>query len=72
MNGRTIAVGADRLMVELGLSVGAFADDAARLADEGKTPLYVALDGRLAAILAVADPLKETSRDAIRQLKAMA
>ncbi|WP_312222945.1 heavy metal translocating P-type ATPase [Rhizobium rhizoryzae] len=71
VNGRTIAVGADRLMVELGLSVGAFADDAARLADEGKTPLYVALDGRLAAILAVADPLKETSRDAIRQLKAM-
>lgn len=71
VNGKSVAVGADRLMVELGLSVGAFADDAARLADEGKTPLYVALDGRLAAILAVADPLKETSRDAIRQLKAM-
>lgn len=71
VNGRTIAVGADRLMVELGLSVETFAGDAARLADEGKTPLYVALDGRLAAILAVADPLKETSRDAIRQLKAM-
>jgi len=71
VNGKSVAVGADRLMAELGLSVGAFADDAARLADEGKTPLYVALDGRLAAILAVADPLKETSRDAIRQLKAM-
>lgn len=71
VNGRNIAVGADRLMAEFGLSVETFASDAARLADGGKTPLYVALDGRLAAILAVADPLKETSRDAIRQLKAM-
>lgn len=71
VNGRAIAVGADRLMVELGLSVSVFADQAARLADQGKTPLYAAVDGRLAAILAVADPLKETSHDAIRQLKSM-
>lgn len=71
VNGRMIAVGADRLMVKLGLSVHGFAQQAARLGDEGKTPLYAAIDGKLAAMIAVADPLKETSAKAIRQLKAM-
>lgn len=70
-DGRKIAVGADRMMVKLGLSVDAFAEQAAKLGDEGKTPLYAAIDGKVAAIIAVADPLKESSRDAIRQLKQM-
>jgi Cu+-exporting ATPase len=68
---RQVAVGADRLMVKLGLPVDLFADEAARLGDEGKTPLYAAIDGQLAAILAVADPLKATSAKAIARLKAM-
>ncbi|MBA4798856.1 MAG: copper-translocating P-type ATPase [Rhizobiales bacterium] len=41
-----------------------------RLADEGASPLYVAIDGRLAAAIAVADPIKETSAAAIAALKA--
>ncbi len=69
VDGRQVAVGADRLMVKLGLSVKPFAQDAQRLADEGKTPLYAAIEGRLAAIIAVADPLKPSSADAIRSLK---
>ena len=55
----------------LGLELGIFADTAARLGDEGKSPLYAAIDGRLAAILAVADPLKPTSVAAVQALHAL-
>jgi P-type E1-E2 ATPase len=41
------------------------------LGDEGKTPLYAAIDGRLAAIIAVADPIKETTPEAIAALHAL-
>ncbi|MFZ5708481.1 MAG: heavy metal translocating P-type ATPase [Pseudomonadota bacterium] len=66
--GRRAEIGADRYMTKLGLDVTPFAAEAARLGDEGKSPLYAALDGRLAAILAVADPVKETTPEAIRTL----
>jgi heavy metal translocating P-type ATPase len=69
--GQKVEVGADRYMVKLGLDVTPFADTAARLGDEGKSPLYAAIDGRLAAILAVADPVKETTPHAIRALHAL-
>ncbi|MEN3146790.1 heavy metal translocating P-type ATPase [Neorhizobium sp. IRAMC:178] len=71
VGGRKISVGADRFMEKLGLSVEMFAEAAARLGDEGKTPLYAAVDGKLAAVIAVADPLKPSSRDAIKALQAM-
>jgi Cu+-exporting ATPase len=71
VNGRRVEVGADRFMVKLGHSVDIFAEAAARLGDEGKTPLYAAIDGRLAAAIAVADPLKPSSVAAIRALQAM-
>ena len=41
---------------------------AAQLGEEGKTPLYVAIDQQLAAIIAVADPIKETTYAAIEAL----
>ncbi|TCN31413.1 heavy metal translocating P-type ATPase [Sinorhizobium americanum] len=66
--GKAVYIGADRLMARLGLDVSQFASEAARLGDEGKSPLYAAIDGRLAAIIAVADPLKETTREAVRAL----
>jgi P-type Cu+ transporter len=69
--GRRIAVGADRLMARLGLDPAIFADAAARLGDEGKTPLYAAVDGRLAAAIAVADPIRETTPAAIAALHAL-
>ncbi|CAM5328852.1 Cu+-exporting ATPase [Aquamicrobium terrae] len=71
VDGHTVEAGADRLMTKLGLDVSAFAATAARLADEGKTPLYAAVDGRLAAIVAVADPIKESTPAAIRALHAL-
>jgi Cu+-exporting ATPase len=69
--GRRVAVGADRFMEQLGLPVELFAQAAIRLADEGKTPLYAAIDNRPAAVLAVADPLKPGSIEAVRAFKAM-
>jgi len=48
--------------------VAVFDETATRLADEGKTPLYAAIDGRLAAIIAVADPIKESTPGAIEAL----
>jgi Cu+-exporting ATPase len=71
VNGRKVEVGADRYMVKLGLSVEVFTDAAATMGDEGKSPLYAAIDGKLAAIIAVADPLKPSSVEAIRALQAM-
>ncbi len=69
--GQRVEVGADRYMTRLGLDTAPFAATAARLGDEGKTPLYAAIDGRLAAILAVADPVKPTTPQAIRALHQM-
>jgi P-type Cu+ transporter len=63
-----VQVGADRFMRQLGLDVNAFADTVARLSDDGKTPLYAAVNGRLAAVAAVADPIKDGSLEAIRAL----
>jgi len=69
VKGRRVQVGADRYMQRLGIDTGDFAAEAARLADEGKSPLYAAVDGQLAAVIAVADPLKDSSREAVAALK---
>ena len=69
-DGRRVAVGADRYMERLGLDVASFAADAARFGDEAKTPLYASIDGRLAAIIAVADPIKQAAPAAIDALHA--
>jgi Cu+-exporting ATPase len=63
-----VDVGADRFMQKLRLDVGVFADTAARLGSEGKSPLYAAIDGKLAAIVAVADPIKASTPEAIAAL----
>jgi heavy metal translocating P-type ATPase len=67
---RRIAVGAHRYMLRLGLDAEVFAETAERLAAGGKTPLYAAIDGRLAAIIAVADPIKDSTPEAIAALHA--
>ena len=64
----SVQIGADRYMARLGLDVAPFAEDAGRLGAEGKSPLYAAIDGRLAAMMAVADPIKPTTPAAIRAL----
>lgn len=71
VEGRRIEVGADRYMTDVGHDVAVFAEAAARLGDEGKTPLYAAIDGRLAAVIAVADPIKPTTAAAIQAMHAL-
>lgn len=68
IQGRRIHVGADRFMEKLGLDVGVFTAKAQELANEGKSPLYAAVDGNVAAVIAVADPIKSSTRAAIREL----
>ncbi|WOS38752.1 Copper-transporting P-type ATPase [Oligella urethralis] len=67
-DGVTIEIGADRYMEKLGHNVTDFAETAARLGDEGKSPLYAAIGGKLAAIIAVADPIKKETPEAIAAL----
>ncbi|MGO2154689.1 heavy metal translocating P-type ATPase [Serratia sp. BW106] len=69
--GRTVAVGADRFMTQLGLDVSQFQQTAQRLGEQGKSPLYAAIDGRLAAVIAVADPIKDSTPEAIKALHAL-
>ncbi len=71
VDGQRVEVGADRYMASLGLDVAGFAAAAERLGREGKTPLYAAVDGRIAAILAVADPIKPATPAAIAALHAL-
>ena len=66
--GKRVEIGADRYMIQLGYDVAGFAATASRLGNEGKSPLYAAIDGKLAAVLAVADPIKETTPAAIKAL----
>src|SRR5690606_32368673 len=63
-------VGADRLMTQLGADLSAFTERAQTLAQEGKTPMYAARNKQVIALLAVADPIKETTPRAIEQLHA--
>ena len=71
VDSRRVAVGADRYMARLGLDVAGFAQTAAALADQGRTPLYAAVDGRLVAALAVADPVKPGTPAALAALRAL-
>lgn len=71
VDGRRVEAGADRFMVKLGYDVTMFADEADRLGREGQSPLYAAVDGRLAVIIAVADPVKPTTPEAIAALHAL-
>jgi len=66
--GRRIEIGADRLMDRLGLDISGFRADAERLGNGGKTPLYAAVGNKLAAIMAVSDPVKVDTLEAVEAL----
>jgi Cu+-exporting ATPase len=68
VEGREVRIGNVQLMRESRIDAAPLEGEAARLAGEGKTPMFVALDGALAAVIAVADPIKETSVQAIRRM----
>ena len=68
--GRHIALGNAKLMSDLGIALGDLEARADALRSEGATALYLALDGRPGGVIAVADPIKATTADALAQLRA--
>ena len=70
--GRRVAVGNSRLLEQLHVTASdETREQAARFANEGKTPMYVVEDGRLAGIICVADTIKETSLEAVKQIRGL-
>jgi Cu+-exporting ATPase len=69
VEGRTVLLGADRLMRKEEIEVASLASEASSLARQGKTPIYLAVDGQARAVLAVADPLKNESVAVVATLK---
>ena len=68
IEGLAVALGNRALMQELGVDVGALADRADAQRREGQTVMFVAVDGRMAGTIGVADPIKESTPEAIHQL----
>jgi len=69
VDGHALIVGNAQLMAAQGVSTTDLHETAARLANEGKTPMYVGVDGALAGLIAVADPIRPTSARAITTLR---
>jgi Cu+-exporting ATPase len=71
VDGVTLVVGNEVLMDENGVNARALREHADALAAEGKTPMYVGANGALAGLIAVADPIRDSSREAIARLHRM-
>lgn len=71
VDGHAVAVGNTALMRDYAIDSTPLAADADRLAAAARTPMFVAVDGALAGLLAVADPIRATSREAIARLHRM-
>jgi Cu+-exporting ATPase len=69
VGGRKVAVGNDKLMRELNIDTAALEEVAAPLRAEGATAMFVAIDGRAAGVIAVADPIKGSTRGALDTLR---
>jgi len=69
VSGHEVLAGNEELLAERGIDPAPLRDAAVRLSGEAKTPVYVAVDGTLAGLLAVADPIKPTSREGIAALR---
>lgn len=71
VGGKTVLVGADRFLAREGIELGGLDSIAAEFGGKGKTPLYVAIDGEVAAIIAVSDPIKPDTKAVISALHDM-
>ena len=69
VEGHHVVVGADRFMAAQGVDVAAFAEAAARFGEKAKSPLYAAIDGKLAGLLVIADPIAPNARRAVGVLR---
>jgi P-type Cu+ transporter len=70
VGGRAVALGNTAMMQEMGLDTAQAEEKANALRAEGKTAMFVAIDGTLAGLVAVADPIKDSTAQAIKELHA--
>ena len=70
VDGRRVAIGNPAYLAELGVDTGALAEAADRHRREGATAILVAVDGKAAGVIAIADPVKESTPSALAALKA--
>ncbi len=68
VDGHAVALGNAKLLQDLGVAAGELARRADALRADGQTVMFVAVDGKIAGLIGVADPIKETTPDAIRNL----
>ena len=68
VDGQLVQIGADRFMHSLDISTDQFSAQAQQLGEQGKSPMYAAIAGRLAVMMAVSDPIKSSSKAAIDHL----
>src|SRR5262252_9277885 len=68
VDGRRLALGNARFLHELGVQTHELEQDAERLRHEGATAIFLAVDGKVAAVIAIADPVKSTTPDALNAL----
>ncbi len=68
IQGKTVLLGNRKLMQDEGIAIGELMDEAESLSRQGKTPMFVSVDGSAAGIIAVADTLRDESVQAVRQL----
>lgn len=71
INGKHLLLGNRKLMLERNISLSQLESESDRLASEGKTPMYIAMEEKMAGIIAVADVVKESSQRAIKKLHDM-
>lgn len=71
VGGKSVLIGADRFMSQEGIDLGTHAQTAQALAQTGATPLYAAIDGEIAAVIGVSDPIKPSTAQAIKALHEM-
>jgi Cu+-exporting ATPase len=70
VEGRKVALGTAHFLGELGVVTAALDADANRLRQDGATAIYVATDGKVSGVIAIADPVKATTPDALKALTA--
>ena len=70
VDGRSVALGNRRLLEDLGVSLDGLGERAEALRGDGQTVMFVAVDGRLAGLLGVADPIKASTPEALGLLRA--
>ncbi len=71
IKGKRILLGNDKFLIKNKIDIDTLKSEAKDMASQGQTPIYLGIDNNLAGIIAIADPIKEESANAVKQLKAL-